>query len=160
LIEPNPPPPGRVEGRNMNILKTDSYLPAYVLEKKQNPDKKLWWLQVKRKDLEDVDRLVAISHGNRETVKTAQDWMVLEEILKFYISRWPNEFLEFRKTVPQIRATRRTGGYTKDKGIKYVASLPPRFENLIKIIFSLQVFDKTFVYKLINKFKIFKVGGA
>jgi hypothetical protein len=143
----------------MKIIKPDPFIPIYKFEKTQHPEKKLWWLALRQKDVEDVDRLVGLSHGNRETVETPKDWAILEEVLKFFINRWPEEFKEFKEAVPQIKATRRRGGYTQNKEMMYLASLPPRFERLIKAVFPKQQFDKEFVYKLINRYKIFKVGG-
>ena len=143
----------------MKIVKPDTFLPFYILEKQQKPDKKLWWLQVRKEDVDDVDRLVALSHGKRETVQSPKDWEIIEELLKFFVTRWPREWEEFAKVIPQIKATRRTGGYSKSKEMMYLASLPPRFERLIKAVFPLQQFNKDFIYKLVNKFKVFKVGG-
>jgi len=143
----------------MKIIKPDTFTPFYILEKQRHPDKKLWWLQVRQKDLDDVDKLVALSHGNRDTVQSPQDWDIIEELLKFFVTRWPREWEEFAKVIPQIKGTRRTGGYSKSKEMMYLASLPPRFERLIKAVFPLQQFNKDFIYKLVNKFKVFKVGG-
>jgi hypothetical protein len=142
----------------MKIIKPDSFLAYYAFEKKVNPQKKLWWMKVRRKDVEDIDSLVELSH-NRDSVETQKDWDVIEALLKFFIVRWPIEFAEFKKTVPQIRSTRRRGGYTENKEMMYLASLPPRFERLIKAVFPRQQFDKEFIYKLIRKYKIFSVGG-
>jgi len=144
----------------MNIDTPDPFISIYAFEKHKNPEKKLWWVQVSKKDLEDVDRLVELSHGHRDVVSTQKDWTVVEELLKFYSARWPVEFDEFKKTIPQIKATRRKGGYSVSKEIKYVASFPPRFERLIKSVFPLQQFNKDFIYKFIRKFTLFKVGGA
>jgi hypothetical protein len=141
------------------IQKVDPYLPFYILEKQQHPEKKLWWLKVRQRDLDDVDRLVALSHGKREECNTPKDWEIMEALLDFFVNRWPSEWEQFAKTIPQIRATRRQGGYSQNKEMMYVASLPPRFERLIKAVFPLQSFNKDFIYKLITKFKVFKVGG-
>lgn len=141
------------------IIKPDKYIPFYALEKQKDPKKKLWWLQVRRQDIDDVDNLVELAHGSRESIRSEQDWVVFDNLLKFYIMRWPREFEEFRKTVPQIRATRRSKGYSASKEMMYLASLPPRLERLIKIIFPLQKFNKDFIYKLIRKYKIFRIGG-
>jgi len=143
----------------MKIIKPDPFLAVYKYEKMEHPEKKLWWLAVKEKDVDDVDKLVELSHGNRETVERPQDWVILEELLKFFINRWPEEFTEFKKTVPQIRASRRKGGYTQNKEMMYLASLPPRFERLIKAVFPRQQFDKDFIYKLIRRYKVFSIGG-
>ena len=141
------------------IVKPDTFLLFYKLEKEQNPDSKLYWLAMRRKDIEDVDRLVELSHGNRENIKSAEDWKILEEVLAFFVRRWPEEFAQFKTTIPKIRASRKPGGYSDSKEMMYVASLPPRLERLIKSVFPHQQFNKTFIYKLISKYKIFRIGG-
>jgi hypothetical protein len=141
----------------MKIVKPDPFTPYYAFEKRKNPEQKLWWMAARRRDVESIDRLVELSHG-RDRVETRTDWDALGEVLKFYVTRWPQEFLEFRQVVPQIRDSRRTGGYTTNKEMKYLASLPPRLERLIKYTFPAQQFDKKFVYKFISKYKVFRVG--
>jgi len=143
------------------IYQTDPYLPFYTLEKSLNPKKKLYRMQVRRRDLNDIDRLLEISKGHRETVSTQADWEVLDEVLKFFVNRWPHEFKDFRDAMPQIRATRNRGGYSKNKETMYLGALPPRFERLIKTMFPLQQMgNKEFMYKLVNRYsKLFKVGG-
>lgn len=124
-----------------------------------NPDAPLYYRAFKRGDVEAVDRLVELSHGHRDVVKTDEDWRVLEELIKFYVYRWPDEWKQFKATVPEIRETRRAGGYSQSKEIKYMGALPPRLERLIKRIFPMQQYDKKFTTKLFNKFTVFKVGG-
>jgi hypothetical protein len=141
------------------IVKPDSYLPFYILEKQQNPQKKMWWLALKQRDVDTIDHLVEISKGKRETVSSAKDWEIMDELLSFFIQRWPNEFNDFKESMELIRQSRLKGGYSRSGEIKYTASLPPRLERLIKAIFPLQQFNKEFIYKLINHYKIFKVGG-
>lgn len=143
----------------MKIIKLDPFLPLYEAEKLMNPSKKMWWIQVRKQDVEDIDRIVELSKGNRDTIKTESDWQVFNELLKFFIYRWPSEFEEFKKTIPQIRATRRDGGYSANKEMMYIASLPPKLERLIKTVFPAQQFNKNFIYKLISRYTIFRVGG-
>jgi hypothetical protein len=145
--------------KQTKIERVDPYLPFYVFEKQQNPQSKLWWVAVKQKDLDTIDKLVEISKGKRETVTSEKDWEIMAELLKFFENRWPEEFKEFKEVIPQIRATRRAGGYSKNKETMYLGALPPRFERLIKAIFPRQQFNKDFMYKLVNRYKLFKVGG-
>lgn len=143
----------------MKIDKVDNYMPLYAYEKATNPDKVMIMRAFRQKDVEDVDRLVELSKGNRETVKTDEDWNVLANIIVFYIQRWPNEWMEFRNSMPDIRQTRKSGGYSGSKEIKYLAALPFRLERLIKVIFPHNQFNKSFSNKFIKKFKVFQVGG-
>lgn len=142
-----------------NILKTDPYMEFYAAHKVMNPEDRLMLRAFRVQDVEDVDKLVQLSRGKRETVKTESDWHVLSELIVFYIQRWPQEWMEFRNTMPDIRKSRNARGYSKSKEIKYVASIPLRLERLIKAIFPMNQFNKKFSYEFIRRFKVFQVGG-
>ena len=112
-----------------------------------------------KKDVEDVNYLVHIAHGKRETVNSSEDWEVVAKIFEFWTRRWPSEWQEYARTVLDIRSTRsRKDGLSRTHEIKYVGTLPPRFMRLVKAIYPQQQFDKKFVYGLVNRIKITKVG--
>lgn len=112
-----------------------------------------------KKDVEDVNYLVRISHGCGEKVTTDKDWGVVAKLFEFWTRKWTDEWQEFGQTIVDIKQTRlNKKGTSKTNEIKYVGALPPRFAKLIKIIFPKQQFDKKFVYALTNKIKITKVG--
>jgi hypothetical protein len=113
----------------------------------------------RQKDVADVDYLVRISRGVREIVETSKDWGIVAKLFEFWTRRWPNEWVEYLKTIKDIRATRANKqGLSKSRGIKYVGALPVRFQRLIQAVFPLQQFDKEFVNKLTNNIQIVKVG--
>lgn len=132
----------------------------YAAHKILHPEDRIMLRAFRQRDIDDVDRLIEISRGHRESVKTEEDWNVLANIIVFYIQRWPDEWMEFRSTIPDIRQTRRVDGYSQSKEIKYLAAIPLRLERLIKAIFPMNQFNKPFSYKFIKKFKAFQVGGA
>ena len=70
------------------------------------------------------------------------------------------EWHEFKTSIPDIRRTRSEGGYSQTKEIKYIASVPPRFMKMVKVIFPAQEWDKKFMTKFIKRFPLFKIGGA
>ena len=131
----------------------------YAFEKMQHPEQVMVLRAFKRKDVDDVERLVQISRGNREKVESESDWAVLTELVNFYVERWPDEWTEFHKSMPDIRGTRRGGGYSESKEMKYLAAIPLRLERLIKAVFPLNQFNKDFSNKFVRRFKVFKVGG-
>lgn len=144
------------------LVSTDPYMSLYAYEKAENPDQVMVMRAFRKRDVEDVERLIEISKGNRETVKTDDDWNVLANVIVFYIQRWPDEWMEFRKTIPEIRNTRNTRkghGYSDSGEIKYLAAIPFRLERLIKAIFPYQHYDKKFSNQFIKRFKVFQVGG-
>lgn len=112
-----------------------------------------------KKDVEDVNYLVRLSHLCGGSVTTDKDWQVIAKLFEFWTRRWPDEWQEFGKTIIDIRQTRlNKRGVSASNEIKYVGALPPKFVRLIKAIFPEQQFDKKFVYSLTNKIKITKVG--
>lgn len=142
------------------ILTEDPYESLYAFERMLNPEQQFQRRLFRKRDVQDVDKLIEISKGNRDEVKTDDDWNVVANIIVFYIQRWPNEWTEFRSTMPDIRQTRGRGGYSGSKEIKYVAAIPLRLERLIKSIFPHNQFNKKFSYEFIRRFKAFQVGGV
>ena len=117
---------------------------------------------VKKSDLQAVDYLIKIS-GQREDVKTIDDWGVVAKIIEFYSRQWPEEWTDYIQQNKDIKATRaRKDGYSREKGkegTRYVASLPGgHFPKLFKIIFPEQQWDREFTSKFINNIKIARVG--
>lgn len=127
-----------------------------------NPDQIMLLRAFRQRDVDAVDKIVELSRG-REDVKTESDWKVLLAVVEFYIRRWPDEWMEFRSTMPDIRQTRNVNkkhGYSDSKEIKYLAAIPLRLERLIKICFPQNQFNKKFSYEFIRRFKAFQVAGA
>jgi hypothetical protein len=147
--------PSRAQFKMLDTI--DPYLSFYTYEKSKNPDKRMVWLQFRADVIKDIDRLLELAHGKREDVKTANDWEVLDELFKFFVNRWPKEFVSFKESVELIRRTRNPGGKSNSKEIMYLGALPSRLERLIKTMFPNQKFDKPFMYKLVKRYKLLKV---
>ena len=143
----------------MKIAKSDPYMSFYGAHQALHPDDDITLKVYTQRDVDAVDKLLELSKGNREEIRTEEDWNVLANLVVFYIQRWANEWMEFRQTMPDIKETRRKGGYSKSKEIKYVGAMPPRLMKLIKIIFPYQQYDKKFMYEFIRRFQVFQVGG-
>jgi nitrous oxide reductase len=143
-----------------NIIKPDPYLDLYKAEKIMDPDAIIVAKQYQKHLVDAVDRIVELAHGQRDFVKSENDWLVVEDLLRFFASQWPMEWHEFKTSIPDIRRTRSEGGYSQTKEIKYIASVPPRFMKMVKVIFPAQEWDKKFMTKFIKRFPLFKIGGA
>lgn len=143
------------------IVQTDPYMEFYAAHKQLNPQDRIMLRAFRKSDVEDVDELVRISRGNRQTVKTQADWEVVENIIRFYIKRWPQDWAEFARSMPDIRQSRNPGGMSKSKNMVYLAAIPLRLERLIKIIFPFNQVNSKFSHELIRRFgKGFQVGGV
>ena len=143
------------------IHKPDNHLATYILEKQMYPEAKILLRAYKRDVVESVDSIIELAHGQRDYVKSDSDWKVVEALLKFWSNKWPFEYREFKQSISDIRETRNDGGYSESKEIKYIGALPSqRFMKMIKAIFPAQQWDKNFTQKFVNKFPLFKVGGA
>ena len=142
----------------MDIQTVDPYLPHYIYEKATNPKTRLVWRVYAKDIVRTIDKIVEMARGQRDKVKSGKDWEIVEELLKFFAVKWPAEFNEFRSAIPDIRSSRRDGGYSENKEIKYVGALPVRFMRLIKAVFPEQQFDKKFIYKLVRRIPLFRVG--
>lgn len=142
----------------MSLVTIDPNVSTYEAKQMLDPNFLFEVKKVRREYVEAVD--VLLKHiGNRDTISSNSDWEALDKVISFYCSRWPDDWAQFKDSIVGIRQTRRDGGYSESKDTKYVAALPPKLERLIKVCFPFQEFNKTFIYKLIDRIKIFKVGG-
>lgn len=139
----------------MDITTPDPLVDLYRFEETENntPVEFKWH---RKSDVEFADRIIAF--GKRDTVKTEEDWGVISELFKFFIKRFPAEWADFEKNINDVRRSRNPGGYSKTKEIQYLASIPLRFERMIRTVFPFQQFDKKFVNSLVKRYKILKVA--
>ena len=145
----------------MRIVKApDKYEEFYAAHKLTHPEDPLVLRAFRQRDIDDVDRLIEISKGHREDIKTESDWNVVANLVVFYIQRWGAEWTEFRNSLPDIRQSRGSGGYSRSREIKYVGAIPLRLERLIKAIFPNYQMNKKFLYQFIRRFRVFQVGGV
>lgn len=140
------------------IYKPDQYIDLYALEKANNPDARIVLKSYQRRIVDAVDRIVELAHGQRDEVKSESDWVIVEELLKFFAKQWPNEWSEFKSAIPDIRSLKGEG-YSQSREILHVGSVPPRFMKLMKAIFPKQQWNKNFTSKFVKRFPLFKVGG-
>lgn len=141
-----------------NIIKPDQHIASYIYQKQTDPDIKIVLRAYKKRIVEQIDRIVELAHGQRDFIENESDWVVVEELLKFFASEWPHEFNDFIDAIPSIREAKGSG-YSKSNEIKHVGSIPPRFMKMLKAIFPAQQWDKTFINKFVKRFPLFKVGG-
>jgi len=141
----------------MRIVKPDPFIAQYVYEKQTHPEKTLVWRQFKEEDVQAIDKIVELSHGERTEIKSQKDWEIFTELLGFYQKRWPEEFIQFIETIKEIRSSRKRSAYSDSKEILYVGSIPLRFMKIIKAIFPDQQFNKKFIWNMVRRFPIFKV---
>jgi hypothetical protein len=146
---------------NEDVEQLDPFMGLYVHEKINDPQVRFMLRQFREQDVRFVDKLISEhkSAGGNETVKTDKDWDVLKSAFDYFAKRWPEDYQAYKKAQQDIRTTRGKGGYSQSKEIKYLASLPVRFERIIKRLYPDQQFDKAFMYKLVKRMNIFKVGG-
>lgn len=144
----------------MSIIKgLDQHLQNYIVYKELHPDSQLVLRAFKKQTVDRVDRIIELAHGQRDFVTSENDWKIVEELILFFAAQWPNEFLEFKQSIPEIRQSRNSGGYSDSREMVYVGAIPPRLMKLVKAIFPAQQWDKKFVNKFVKRFKLFKVGG-
>lgn len=145
----------------MDTLETpDPYISHYIYEKTVNPQAKLYWKAYRKRQVDMANKIVELAHGEREVVKSGKDWEIVGELLKFFATEWPGEYKQFESTIPDIRASRRAGGYSESGEIRYVGALPLRFMKMIQVIFPFQQFDKQFVNNLVKRIPVLRVGGV
>lgn len=142
----------------MDLSIPDQFKPLYEFERSTNPDFSYDLRPINKTFVRAVDILLEKT-GNRNFVRTEQDWEAMEEVFRFYWKRWPGDAKEFSEIIPDIRKMSAPGGYSKSKEIKYVGAVPPLLMKLIKIIFPDQQWDKKFSNTFVKRYKMFNVGG-
>lgn len=142
------------------VTKADPYLDHYAYELATDPKAKIVFKQYEKKLVDRTDHIIQMAQGERDEVKSAKDWEIIGELVKFFADEFSDEWDEFVKSLPDIRSSRNEGGYSSTREIKYLGALPQRLIKMIKVIFPFQQFDKKFMYKLIRKFPVFQVGGV
>lgn len=143
----------------MSILKPDPYEDFYAAHKQVHPDDRLEVRAFNRRLVEQVDAIVELAHGERDFISSESDWQIAEKLVDFWAREWPQEFAEFKSAIPEIRESKRDGGYSETGEIQHVGSMPGRLMSLIKAIYPLQQWDKKFTTKFMKRFKLFKVAG-
>lgn len=109
-------------------------------------------------DVSAVDHLIKITKG-AHTIEGERGWAIVGKAFEWWTRRWPEEWEEFLESVEAIRQTRlNKEGMSISGEIKYVGALPWRFERILRVLFPMQQFDKEFIYKLIDKIKVTRVG--
>ena len=143
----------------MNLVTPDPYRSVYDYKSMEEPGFAYGFVPIEKWKVDSINGIIKELSGT-DVVKTERDWNAVAQLVVFFIRTFPEEWKQFRDTIPDIRETRREGGYSRSKEIKYVGALPFRLERMIKICFPYQQFNKEFVYKFVKRFKIFQVGGA
>lgn len=119
------------------------------------------WKLVPREDVELLELIWRMSdYGKRLKVETDKDWKVIEGLINIYFSRFSYEANDFIDSVKKIKASKSdVKGYSKNREILHIASLPIRLQKMIKVCFPQQQFDKKFIYGMIKRIPGFKIGG-
>ena len=141
-----------------NLITIDPHGATYDYKQSEDPTFNPELRVYPKWQVEAVNDLVYRARG-ADTVKTEKDWNLVAGIVVFFIRCWPEEWEEYRKTLDDIRGSRRSGGYSKDKEMRFVGAMPLRLERLIKACFPDNEFNKNFVNTFVKRFKIFRVGG-
>lgn len=121
--------------------------------------KNINWSYIPREDSDFIELLYRMTDGWKTTeIRTERDWKILEGLISMFFKRFRHEANEFVSSVKQIRSQKAiTKGYSENKEIQHIASLPPRLHNLIRKIFPNQKMDKKFIHQMINRIPLFKV---
>lgn len=123
------------------------------------------WRVVSREDysaLEGLEKKYREA-GRPKKVDTAAAWQFVEDLTRFWISRWPQEFRRFKEEVKEIQETRSTpyGGANPHKEssqtLRYLSVMPMRIQRLLRVYFPEQKFDKKFMREWTRRFELFRV---
>lgn len=120
------------------------------------------YVQVPRKKLEAVDRIVELAKGRPTFVDGDKDWEVIWELFVLWYNEYPEQYDAFQKSVAEIRNNLKDeNGIFKEAGTdlwQRQLEVPMTFHAMIKAFYPDQKWDRKFVKGLAMRIPILKVA--
>lgn len=82
-------------------------------------------------------------------VETENDWNVVVALWEAYVICYPAEFQIFYDDIHTVRdLNKETRGFTKNKEMMAQMKIPEKFDQMLKLYYPLQIYDKAFSRRL------------
>lgn len=121
-----------------------------------------YYVEVPRKKLEIVDKLVELSKNSGTTIESENDWQIIEKLFEFFKSEFPEDYSEYLVSIANLRSQHNYGNAIVKQGeamVQHQLEIPEKFAELIWAIFPDQKFDRDFVRGLAKTLPILKVAS-
>jgi hypothetical protein len=121
-----------------------------------------YYVEVPRKKVEIVDKLVELSKNSGTTIETEKDWEIVSKLFDFFKTEFPEAYSEYLVSIAQLRSQHNYGNAIVKQGdgmIQHQLEIPEKFAELIYAIFPDQKFDRDFVRGLSKTLPILRVAS-
>lgn len=120
------------------------------------------YIQVPKRKLDIVDRIIELAKGRPTFVDGDKDWEVIWELFVLWYSEYPEQYHAFQQSVAELRREMKdSSGMIKEEGTdlwQRQLEIPVTFYNMIKAIYPNQKWDRKFVKGLALRIPILKVA--
>lgn len=123
----------------------------------------LYYVEVPRRKVQIIDKLVELSKNSGTSIQTDQDWEIVTRLFEFFKVEFPEDHYYFLQGIAQLRRNHNYGkAFIKqgDSVIQHQLEIPEKFAELIYAIFPDQKFDRNFVKGLASALPILKVASS
>jgi hypothetical protein len=121
-----------------------------------------YYVEVPRKKVEIIDKLVELSKNSGTTIETEKDWEIVAKLFDFFKVEFPEDYAYYLQSIAMLRSQHNYGNAIVKQGegmIQHQLEIPEKFAELIYAIFPDQKFDKDFVRGLSKTLPILKVAN-
>lgn len=122
-----------------------------------------YYVEVPRKKVEMIDKLVELSKNSGTTIEDEKDWEIVAKLFEFFKVEFPEDYAYFLQGITQMRSQYNYGTAMIKEGngmIQHQMEIPEKFAELIYAIFPDQKFDRDFVRGLAKTLPILKVASS
>lgn len=121
-----------------------------------------YYVEVPRKKVEIVDKLVELSKNSGTTIESEFDWEIVAKLFEFFKAEFPEDYNEYLKSIAMLRSQHNYGTAMIKQGdgmMQHQLEIPEKFAELIWAIFPDQKFDRDFVRGLSKTLPILRVAS-
>jgi len=121
-----------------------------------------YYVEVPRKKVEIVDKLVELSKNSGTTIESEHDWEIVAKLFEFFKVEFPEDYNEYLKSIAMLRSQHNYGNAIVKQGdgmVQHQLEIPEKFAELIWAIFPDQKFDRDFVRGLSKTLPILRVAN-
>lgn len=133
-----------------------------TLKTMENTDQ-FYYVEVPRRKVQIIDRLVELSKNSGTTIESDADWEIVAKLFEFFKSEFPEDYQHFLIGIAQMRSNYNYGKAFIKQGegmVQHQMEIPEKFAELIYAIFPDQKFDRDFVRGLARTLPILKVASS
>jgi hypothetical protein len=122
-----------------------------------------YYVEVPRKKVQIVDKLVELSKNSGTTIESEKDWEVVAKLFEFFKVEFPEDYAYYLQSIAMLRSQHNYGkAFVKqgDAMIQHQLEIPEKFAEMIYAIFPDQKFDRDFVRGLSKTLPILRVASS